>query len=80
MDLAETILKLPQAFIIPILSAIGIALVARKKKDIDVLGTGGGLFLIALGALLVLGSFGLLVQYGFILFGSGFEELLFNYL
>ena len=44
------------------------------------LGVGVGLFLVALGAFLVLGSFSLLVQYGFLLFGSGFEELLFEYL
>jgi len=80
IELAETILKFPQAFIIPILSGVGMAIIAKKKESMDVLGTVGGLFLVGLGALLVLGSFGLLVQYGFLLFGSGLEDLLFKFL
>ena len=80
VQIAESLLVLPQAFILPVLSGIALAVIAKKKKDMDVLSTGGGLFLVALGALLALGSFGLLVQYGFIIFGSGLEELLFDYL
>ncbi|MCH8888912.1 sulfite exporter TauE/SafE family protein [Patescibacteria group bacterium] len=80
VNISETLLQGFQAFIIPTLSGIGMALIAKRHEKIDVLGVGGGLFLVALGALLVLGSFGLLVQYGFLLFGSGFEELLFEYL
>ena len=80
VQIAETLLGGVQAFIIPVLSGVVLALIAKKREKMDVLSTGGGLFLVALGALLALGSFGLLVQYGFLLFGSGFEELLIDYL
>ena len=80
ISIAEQLLGGIQAFIIPALSGIVLALIAWKKESMDVLSTAGGLFLIGLGALLALNSFGLLVQYGFILFGSGLEELLFEYL
>gem|GEM_PF-67471 len=80
MQIAETLLGGVQAFVIPIISGALLGFIAKKKEQMDVLSTGGGLFLVALGALLALGSFGLLVQYGFILFGSGFEELLIDYL
>lgn len=78
--IGEQLLSGPQAFIIPVATGIALAFFARTRTNIDVLSTAGGLFLIGLGVLLVLGSFSLLVQYGFLLFGSGFEELLFNYL
>lgn len=80
VHLSEILLGGFQAFIIPILSGISFAILAKRKENMDVLSVSGGLFLVALGALLVLGSFGLLVQYGFVIFGSGFEELLFKYL
>lgn len=80
ISLAEQLLGGIQAFIIPILTAIFLATLAKKREQMDVLSTGGGLFLVALGSLLALNSFGLLIQYGFILFGSGLEELLFEYL
>jgi thiol:disulfide interchange protein len=80
ISIAQVLLGGFQAFIIPALSAFFLAVIAKKNEKMDVLSTGGGLFLVALGALLALGSFGLLVQYGFILFGSGFEELLIDYL
>ena len=78
--IAEILLGGLQAFVLPVLSGIILALIAKKREQMDVLSTAGGLFLIGLGALLALGSFGLLVQYGFILFGSGLEDLLFEYL
>ena len=80
IQIAESLLVVPQAFIIPLISGVIIAWIAKKKENMDVLSTAGGLFLVALGALLALGSFGLLVQYGFLLFGSGLEDLLFDYL
>jgi len=80
VQLGEIILGGPQGFIIPVLSGIALAFIAWKREKMDVLSTGGGLFLIGLGALLALNGFSLLVQYGFVLFGSGLEELLFNYL
>jgi cytochrome c-type biogenesis protein len=80
LALTEHILVIPNAFLIPVLSSVALALMAKKNKKIDVLSTVGGLFLVALGTLLALGSFGLLIQYGFIIFGGGLEDILFEYL
>lgn len=80
IQIAELLLGGLQAFIIPLITAFSLAYIAKKHEQMDVLSVGGGLFLIALGALLALGSFGLLVQYGFLLLGSGLEELLYEYL
>ena len=79
-SLAEVVLGLPFAFVLPVMSAVLLGYLAKKKENMDVLSTGGGLFLVALGALLALNSFGLLIQYGFIIFGSGAEELFFEFL
>lgn len=81
VDLSELVLGgIAQAFVLPVLSAIVLGWLAKRNKDMDVLSSAGGLFLVALGALLALGDFGLLVQYGFLIFGSGFEEAIMDFL
>lgn len=64
-------------WVVPAVVAAGLGLYSWRKKEIDVLGVIGGLFLIALGILLATNSFSFLVQYGFQIFDFfGYEGIL----